>query len=301
MKRTIYPLLAALTLAASAVSCTNEPKTPHVIFIGFDGWASYTFNEELMPNVKALMDAGTYTMQKRTVLPSSSAVNWASMFMSAGPELHGYTEWGSKTPELPSRVILKNGIFPTIFQVLRDARPDAEIGVLYDWDGIKYVVDTLSLSHLEQSIDHHNNPGELGDIAAKYIKSSKPDLLACCFNNPDWVGHGVGWDTPEYKEMLKTLDGCVATIVQATKDAGIYDNTVFIVTADHGGYNHGHGGKDMKEMETPFIICGKGIPVNGEFSESMMQYDVASTIAELLKISSYAPQVWIGRPLEFVK
>ena len=60
-----------------------------------------------MPTVKGLMAKGCYTLQKRTVLPSSSAVNWASMFMGAGPELHGYTQWGSRTPELPSRVIVK--------------------------------------------------------------------------------------------------------------------------------------------------------------------------------------------------
>ena len=66
--------------------------------------------------------------EKAFCLPSSSAINWASMFMGAGPELHGYTEWGSKTPELPSRVLNKNGIFPTVFQLLRDARPEAEIG-----------------------------------------------------------------------------------------------------------------------------------------------------------------------------
>ena len=67
------------------------------------------------------MEDGAYTLKKRSALPSSSAINWASMFMGAGPELHGYTEWGSKTPELPSRVLNKNGIFPTIFQLLRDA------------------------------------------------------------------------------------------------------------------------------------------------------------------------------------
>lgn len=38
------------------------------------------------------------------------------MFMGAGPELHGYTEWGSKTPELPSRELNQHGIFPTIFK-----------------------------------------------------------------------------------------------------------------------------------------------------------------------------------------
>jgi hypothetical protein len=62
--------------------------------------------------------------------------------MGACPELHGYTELGSKTPELPSRVVNRHGIFPTIFQLYRDANPEAEIGCIYEWDGIKYLTDT---------------------------------------------------------------------------------------------------------------------------------------------------------------
>ena len=63
------------------------------------------------------MQKGCYTLKKRSVLPSSSAVNWASMFNGAGPEIHGYTEWGSRTPEIPSMVTNEHGIFPTIYSV----------------------------------------------------------------------------------------------------------------------------------------------------------------------------------------
>lgn len=80
------------------------------------------------------------------------------MFMGAGPELHGYTEWGSKTPELPSRELNQHGIFPTIFQLLRDASPEAEIGCLYEWNGIKYLVDTLALSYYQQAWITTNTP-----------------------------------------------------------------------------------------------------------------------------------------------
>ena len=80
-----------------------------------------------------LMESGCYTLDKRTVLPSSSAPNWAAIYMGAPTEIHGYTTWGSKTPEIPSRVINKNNIFPTIFQIYRDARPSAEIGVINEW------------------------------------------------------------------------------------------------------------------------------------------------------------------------
>lgn len=106
--------LWAMCIAVMVLSgCRKAPewKAEHVFVIGLDGWGAYSVAKADMPNVKALMDAGCYTLKKRSVLPSSSAVNWASMFMGAGPELHGYTEWGSRTPELPSRVLNEHGIF----------------------------------------------------------------------------------------------------------------------------------------------------------------------------------------------
>ena len=51
-----------------------------------------------MPQFRSMMQDGCYTLENRSVLPSSSAVNWALMFMGAAPELHGYTQWGSFTP-----------------------------------------------------------------------------------------------------------------------------------------------------------------------------------------------------------
>jgi len=64
-------------------------KAKHVILIGLDGWGSYSVEKADMPVVGKLMEEGAYTLKKRAVLPSSSAVNWASMFMGACPELHG--------------------------------------------------------------------------------------------------------------------------------------------------------------------------------------------------------------------
>ena len=113
-------------------SFATKWKAQHVVLIGLDGWGAYSVEKADIPNIKNVMANGAYTLKKRSALPSSSAINWASMFMGAGPELHGYTEWGSKTPELPSRELNQHGIFPTIFQLLRDASPEAEIGCLYE-------------------------------------------------------------------------------------------------------------------------------------------------------------------------
>lgn len=290
-------VLLAFFIVVPSISAAKW-KAEHVILIGLDGWGAYSVEKATIPTIKKLMADGSYTLKKRSVLPSSSAVNWASMFMGAGPELHGYTEWGSKTPELPSRELNQHGIFPTVFQLLRDADPKAEIGCLYEWDGIKYLVDTLSLSYYQQAPDYNKHPKALCEMAVSYIKEKKPVLTGIIFDNPDHVGHQAGHDTPEYYEKLQELDSYIAQIVQAATDAGILDKTIFIVTADHGGIKKGHGGKTMNEMETPFIISGKNIKKGLNFQESMMQFDVASTVAAIFGLEQ--PQVWIGRPMKQV-
>lgn len=300
MKRNLWRAAALVIICCAAVACRSGkeagPVAGHVVFIGLDGWGSYSLPQADMPNVKALMENGCHTLEKRTVLPSSSAPNWASMFMGAGPELHGFTTWGSQSPDMPSRVVGANGIFPTVFTLCRESFPGSETGVLYEWDGIKYVVDTLSLSmhaHLPASAD---SPDALCSAAEKYLIDKKPMLAAICFDEPDHAGHAFGHDTPEYYAKLHELDGYIGRIVKAVEEAGIADDTIFIVTSDHGGIGYGHGGISMEEMETPLIVCGKGVRKGCRIEESVMQYDVASTIAYILGMNSQ-PQVWLGRPL----
>lgn len=292
----IFILFYLLTFCFTINCQAKKPKAKHLIYIGLDGWGAYSVLKADMPTVKLLMEKGCYTLEKRTVLPSSSAPNWASMFMGAGPELHGYTTWGAHTPELPSRVILKNNIFPTIFQIYHDAYPEAEIGVLYEWDGIKYLIDTLSVNYHINTPDYNQYPSALCEAAEKYIKTKKPSLAAICFDNPDHIGHQKGHDTHAYYEKLNEMDGYISRIVKSVEEAGIMDETIFIITSDHGGKGTEHGGITMEEMETPFIIAGKNVKAKGEFHESMMQYDVASTMAYILGVEQ--PQVWIGRVMK---
>lgn len=288
-------LALAFILLCANVSNAAKWKAKHVVMIGLDGWGAYSVEKANMPNVKKLMADGSYTLKKRSVLPSSSAVNWASMYMGAGPELHGYTDWGSQTPDLPSRVVDEDGIFPTVFGLLHRAAPKAEIGCIYEWGGIRYVVDTLALNYEKHVTEASKEPQATVRYAVDYIKKAKPTLVNIVWDEPDHVGHADGHDTPAYYAKLAELDGYIGQVIEAVKEAGMLDETIFIVTADHGGIEKGHGGKTMQEMETAFIISGKGIKKGYNFEESMMQFDVASTIAYMFGLKQ--PQVWIGRPM----
>lgn len=298
MKKNILFILFCAFLMVNTASAAKW-KAKHVVLIALDGWGAYSVEKADMPNVKQLMADGSYTLEKRSVLPSSSAVNWASMFMGAGPEVHGFTEWGSRKPELPSREISHYGMFPTIWGVFRDANPKAEIGYFYEWDGMAYVAE-LAAMNKQMNVTGKDDPSGKADKAtavqgAAYIKAAHPNFVGVIIAEPDYVGHGAGHDTKEYYAKLKELDGYIGLVMSAVKEAGMWDDTIFILTADHGGINKGHGGKTMQEMQTPFIICGKNIKKGHKITESMMQFDVASTIAHIFGLKQ--PQVWIGRPV----
>lgn len=291
-------LKALLSLAAAALISFSAGaiKPKHVVFIGLDGWGGYSMPKADMPTVKGLMDLGAWTMKKRTVLPSSSAINWASLFMGLPTEGHGYTDWGSKTPEIPPIDLGPNGMPTTIFTLMKTQRPKEPTAAIYEWDGIGYLVDTLAITHhANVPVGENNDSSPITAAAVKHIKEAKPTLMVITYDNPDHVGHSIGHDTEAYYDIMKYLDGEIAKIVEATKEAGIYDETVFILTSDHGGTGKGHGGQTLVEMETPLIMAGPGINAVGELKGAYMQYDVAATMAALLGLTP--PQSWVGRPV----
>lgn len=286
-------LLLVLAVCFTTVGYAKEKGVKgvkHVVLIGLDGWGAYSMPKADMPTVKTLMKDGSYTLESRSILPSASACNWASMIMGAGPELHGFTTWGSTKPDLPSRVLTHYGLFPSVIGLLRDQKPNSEIGYIYEWGGMAYLCEKEAVNHFVET-----KAGETAKNAADYIKAKKPTFTMIAFDQPDGVGHGDGHGTDAYYKKLQELDGDIAQIVSAVKEAGIYDNTIFIVTADHGGINKGHGGKTMQEMQVPFIVCGKGVKAGHQITSSVMMFDTAATIAHIFGLER--PQVWIARPV----
>jgi len=300
MRKATYLLATALCtlclLTESQVATAKKGMPKHVIIVGFDGLSARSITDGAdMPNLRKLMSEGSYTLKQRSILPSSSACNWASMFKGAGPELHGFTNWGTQKPEVQPPIANRNGQFPAIFDLYREKSAAAEIGYLYEWGGMRYVVDTLAMSYKLHAEPNDANPEGILNSGVSYIKEKKPNLCALIFHEPDGVGHSIGWSSPAYMAKVTMLDSYLGKVVAAVKEAGIMNETVIIVVADHGGVNKGHGGTSMNEMQTPLVFFGKGIKRNFQIPESTMVYDVAATVAYMLKVQQ--PQAWIARPI----
>lgn len=292
--RHLLPLLLVAVLVASCQKSPRYPEPKHIVLIGFDGMSSQSLRETgdtIMPFYRSLMARGSYALHKRSVLPSSSACNWASLYMAAGPEQHGYNTWGSRKPDFPSDTLTEHGFFPDLYYQLKQSRPDALVSHFYEWRGIHYVVDTLSIDH-DQQFNCHK--GELKDVI-NHLVTTKPLITSIIFNSPDNTGHASGWMSPEYFAEENLMDGFLKQIYDAVEQAGMLDETLFVLTADHGGEGHVHGGTLMTHMESPVVFVGPGIKQGYEVESTVSICDVIPTLAVMLGIER--PHCWIGRPM----
>ena len=296
MKRLSY-FVAIAMIALLGSCCSNETKgvkgVKHVVMVGFDGLAGNTVEAAQMPTLHSLMEQGSWTLQARSILPSSSACNWASMYMGVGPEMHGYNTWGSRKPDFPSVALGKNGIFPTFITVLREKYPEMNICSLYEWDVQGDLIDNKAVSYHKHIPMGESRSREITDAFIAYLKEQKPEFSMCIYDSPDCEGHSQGWGSEAYMNRLAELDAFLNEIIEATKEAGTYESTLFMVVSDHGGIDRGHGKTTMAEMEAPLVFFGPGVKKGYKIDVPVMRYDTAPTITYIL--GADAPDVWRGR------
>lgn len=295
MKHTCLGLvLCIFCLYCSAQNSPFQQAVKHVIVIGVDGMSPDGIIKANTPVMDKMMREGSYTLHARGVLPTTSTPNWASMIMGAGPEQHGFTSNDWQREEYPFGPVVagREGIFPTIFSVLRNKMPKAEIGVVYDWDGFGRLVEKTCINY-----DYHSaGERDAANKAGEYIKAKKPAFLFVHLDHVDHAGHELGHGSGGYYKAVEEADSLIGQIIQAARDAGIADETVFIVTADHGGKGKGHGGESLAELEIPFILYGKNIKPNKEILQPVYTYDNAATVAFIF--GAETPYAWIGRPIK---
>lgn len=289
-------LVLGLVLFTS--SCSNEsyhPTARHVIVIGVDGMSPDGVIKAKTPNLDKMMENGSYTLSARGVLPSSSSPNWASMIMGAGPEQHGITSnsWRQDQHVLPTMVSGSGAFFPSIFKIIDDQKPEMETGIVYDWTGFNNLFDR-SIPDLEVNGD---NEEKTTDEAVKYFKENAPHFMFVHLDHVDGAGHGQGHGSPAYYQSVTKADSLIGIIINTVEELGMMNETVIIVSADHGGVGYGHGGETPEELEIPWIIFGKGVKKGHQINATVNTYDTPATAAYLLDIE--IPQAWIGRPVKF--
>jgi arylsulfatase A-like enzyme len=104
----------------------------------------------------------------------------------------------------------------------------------------------------------------------------------------------------DYYAVITAMDHHIGRLLATMKDLGLYDNTIFIYSADHGLAIGSHGlfGKqNLYEagMKPPLLLSGPGIP-KGESGALVYLHDIFPTVCDL--VGAEIPAGLDGKSLE---
>jgi predicted AlkP superfamily pyrophosphatase or phosphodiesterase len=199
-------------------------------------------------------------------MPSETLPGHASMLSGEEPEVHRITwDWDGYVPEKGFIAV------PTAFSVAKAA-------------GLRtvMVVGKKKLQHLAP-------PGTVdtfvlaergdADVANEAIVQAGTGfaLLFVHFPDVDTTGHAEGWMSAGYLGALARLDEAVGRLL-----AALPPETTVILTADHGGRDHGHGRDIAEDTTVPWIVAGPKVTRRGEMTSRVKQTDTAATALWLL-------------------
>ncbi|MBQ9718844.1 MAG: alkaline phosphatase family protein, partial [Clostridia bacterium] len=215
-----------------------------VALIGVDGAGNF-FRQAQTPNLDRIFENGAAAYDVYTSIPSISAECWGAMLHGVTPDLHRLTNGiASSVPYDPE------SLFPSVFRIIRENDPDCELASFCNWNPINYGIIENGLGvHKDTASD-----GPLCDKICDYLAEHDPKFLFVQFDEVDGAGHGHGYGTEKHLQQITITDGYIARIWEMYEKRGFADDTLFIVTADHGGFGHSHGGITEEEMRVMFAL-----------------------------------------------
>ena len=268
--------------------CGDTDTYKHVVIVGVDGAGTF-FRNTPTPNMDAIFADGAITYEGITESPSISAQSWASLMHGVNCNVHGITADSVGTYPIDSD-------YPSFFRAVRECDPDAELGSYTTWNTInELMVEDVGVTKVGWS----GTDADLTDKICTYVESASPNVLFIQFDNVDAAGHHYGFGSDEHLAKITETDVLIGRIYDSYVKAGIIDDTLFIVTTDHGGtrvasgdYLGNHGGETPEEKQITFAAKGKTVVKGGEI-EGLEIRDTAAIV--LYALGYEQPVSWTAR------
>lgn len=296
-------LVTSLLISAVGGISSAAPLAEHVFVVSFDGGKPEVIFKSETPTLKQMANEGAFTWVANTIVPPKTLPSHTSMLTGVGPAKHQVL-WNDY---MPIRGMVK---VPTIFSLAKAHNPSLVTGIvagkvkfrhlwqkdsldLFDYGGPQTPAPVAATPELEKT----KIPSQaVAKNAAAWIKEKKPNLAFIHFSDPDSAGHASGWGSPEQMEAFKVSDQALSQLIDAVKQAGIQDSTVFIISADHGGHDKTHGDPFPYDMNIPWIAWGAGVQPGHLITNPVTTYDTAATALWLLGIP--VPASFDGKPVK---
>jgi len=275
------PTMTVTPVVAQEPTATPISRPARALILSIDGFRPDAIELTPMRNLQALMAEGAYSLVAQTIFPSSTLPSHASMLTGLCPDKHG-VDWNDYLPKRG----YANGI--GIFDLAHAA-------------GLHTVMvvgkEKLRQITKPESTDVFEYINDRDTVIAARVAELIPqgfDLMFVHFPTPDWMGHEYGWLSPEQFSVLFRADEALQTTLNALEAAGLRQDTLIIITADHGGHDTTHGTDRIEDMTIPWVIAGPGVH-HAVLATNINTTDTAATVAWALNLP-LSPD-WDGRPV----
>lgn len=271
--------LTLLLLCSVIVLFSNQAlaqeNSKYALIITIDGLRPDAITEQNSPNLLELIKLGSYSPTAKTVDPPKTLPSHTSLVTGLVPKKHltFINEWIDG---------MGHTKFETIFTQAQ--KEGFSTAMFVGKDKLNFIAVPGSIDKLEVIDYSPTSVEEITESFTSYIKDNKMGITLIHFPEPDIPGHKHGWMSAVYIESVKRVDGEINKIVQSLKNAGVYDETLIIITADHGGIRKNHREKHPLVSTIPWIAVGKQIRSNYTIEEQVYIYDTAPTVLRALGI-----------------
>jgi arylsulfatase A-like enzyme len=270
-----------LPTETETITPTPRPVTRRVLIISIDGLRPDAIALAPMPNLQALMQIGAYTLTAQTIFPSATLPAHTAMLTGLCPAKNG-VDWNDYLPEkgyakgtdlfdLAHAAGLKTAMFVGKEKLRQITEPSST-------DIFRYINDRDTV------------------IAQRITEEFPVDfgVMFVHFATPDAMGHVYGWMTPQYISVVQHADEAIGTLLKDLDDHGLRQDTLVIITADHGGHEQTHGSRMAEDMTIPWVVSGPGVRP-GPLTTPIQTTDTAATAAWALGLPR--PPEWDGWPV----
>lgn len=267
---------------ASAAPGRGEHRADHVVLLALDGFDVEYLDlvrsgEAPMPNLERLLRRGSLTTSTG-VMTSITNPSWSSVATGAWPATHRNTAYWFDTTTNTARGQQRDLAVPTIAQSIR-----AQGGTVFSaqW----FILQNYGVTFGDPGGLYTQPGGDCArrtDDAVAVLRGAPvdsggelvrtdgvPDLIAVYCDVLDAIGHDGGDADPRLPAALADIDAQLGRIVQATRDAGVYGRTAFVVTGDHGmtTFDKGFAAEGLAAIEaagfTPQVLTSGQSPAPG--------------------------------------
>jgi predicted AlkP superfamily pyrophosphatase or phosphodiesterase len=280
---TLMPLPTATGTETPAPSLTPSPvpSVRRVLILSIDGLRPELISMAPMPNMQRLMQSSAYSLTAQTVYPSVTLISHTSMLTGLCPAKHG-VYWNDYIPE--------NGIAEgtDLFDLAHAA--GLETWMFVGKEKLKQITASTSLTGFVKGSDRDS---ELTDqLIAEFPENF--GVLFVHFATVDGMGHVYGWLSPEQLSVAFRADESLGRLLAELDARSLRNETLVIISADHGGHDTTHGTSQPEDMTIPWFANGPGIRP-GPLTTTVHTMDTAATAAYALGLD--IPAEWDGVPV----